>query len=91
MNITSATSSTIKLNLPAGILANARTESERIGISVQDFVRMLLATYFAHAPSIKAISKEQTLYQEALDDLNNGRYHTVESAKELNIYFDSLD
>jgi len=90
MNTTSVTSNTIKLNLPTGILANSRIEAERIGISVQDFVRMLLATYFAHAPSIKAISKEQTLYQEALNDIKSGRFTVVKKTDDLDNYLQSL-
>ena len=91
MNTIAPSSTTLKINLPNGILANARAESIRIGVSVQDFVRTLLTTYFAHAPSIRAVSKGQVLYQDALSDLKNNHYQTVKKATELKTYLDSLD
>ena len=48
-------SATIKINLSSGILQNAQAEAERIGITVQDFIRMLMGTYFSNANSIQAI------------------------------------
>ena len=50
-------STTVKVNVPAGILAHAELEASRIGISLQDFIRMLMATYFAQARAIQAVSR----------------------------------
>ncbi|MBU0978404.1 MAG: hypothetical protein ABIJ03_03575 [Patescibacteria group bacterium] len=91
MNTNIATSTTIKLNLPAGILQNTQIESKRIGISIQDFVRMLLATYFAHAPSLTAINHDRVLYQEALKDIKHGCFTDVSNVEELNYYLQTLE
>lgn len=81
MNTTVATSSTVKLNLPVSILRNTQAESERIGISVQDFIRMLLASYFAHTPSLKASSSDETRYHQALREVAEKVYTVVSDEK----------
>jgi len=77
------TSATIKINLPAGILANARQEAERIGISVQDFIRMLMATYFSRAESIQAVSRDRVLWERGKKEVAGGKFVAVEDAQEL--------
>lgn len=57
MQTQTISSATVKVNLPSGILAHAEGEADRIGISLQDFIRMLLATYFAQARAIQAVSR----------------------------------
>lgn len=84
-------SATIKLNLPVGILRNAKSESTRIGISVQDFIRMLMATYFARSGSIRAISRDETLLDRAEDEIAEGKYTQITSSKQLQKYLDQLD
>lgn len=58
MNTQATTSSTIKINLSSGILRNAQNEAERIGISLQDFIRMLMASYFANPEGIRSMRGE---------------------------------
>ena len=84
------TSSTIKLNLSPGILANAKVESERIGISLQDFIRMLMATYFAKSSSIQAINRDETLYNRATQEINLGQFKTVKNRSDLVAYLKKL-
>ena len=91
MNNQSQSATTVKINVPIGMLQNARMESQRIGISVQDFIRMLLATYFAHAPSIKAIVSDDERYQQALKEISSGKFSTVKSHKELSDHLQSLE
>lgn len=83
-------SSTVKLNLPSGILANAEAESKRIGISLQDFIRMLMGTYFANANSIRAVSRDQALYDRAQQEIQAGKYTEVKNKQELDAYLDKL-
>lgn len=83
-------SSTIKINVPAGILQNAQNEAGRIGISLQDFIRMLMATYFANSGSIRMISRDQALWNQAQEEIKTGQYTAVKNKKELNTYLDSL-
>lgn len=90
MNTQSANSSTIKINVPAGILQNAQSEARRIGISVQDFIRMLMATYFANARSIRTISRDQALWNHAQEEIKASQFTSVKGKKELNAYLDSL-
>lgn len=85
------TSSTIKLNLPSGILNNAQGEAKRIGISIQDFIRMLLANHFANIAPTRSISRDQAIYDQAMDDIQNGRYTDVSTPEELKKYLDSLN
>lgn len=91
MNTQTLSSSTIKLNVSSGILNHAKEEADRIGISLQDFIRMLMATYFAHARSLSAISRDQALFEHAQDDIRHGKYTKIQNKKELDVYFDSLD
>ena len=84
------TNPTIKLNLSPGILANAKVESERIGISLQDFIRMLMATYFAKAGSIQSITRDETLYNQAVDEINRGQFRTVKNRSDLVTYLKKL-
>lgn len=83
-------SSTIKINVPAGILHNAQNEARRIGISLQDFIRMLMATYFANFGSIRMISRDQALWDRAQEEIKTGQYTSVKNRKELNTYLDAL-
>lgn len=85
------TSSTIKLNLPTGILTNAQGEAKRIGISIQDFIRMLMSTYFANPTSIRSISREQALIDRAELDIKNGNYTEITSKKQFDAHFKKLD
>lgn len=85
------TSSTIKLNLPSGILTNAKGEAERIGISVQDFIRMLMSTYFANPTSIRSVSREEALIARAEEEIRNGEYTEVSSKKELRAHLNKLN
>jgi len=91
MNGKTITSSTIKLNLPNGILRNAQNEAKRIGISLQDFIRMLMANYFAGFGSIKTMSRDQALYERALGEIKRGEYTTISSKKEFDEFFKKLD
>lgn len=90
MNTQPTTSSTIKINVSSGILRNAQSEARRIGISLQDFIRMLMATYFANAASIRTISRDQALWERAGEEIKSGQYIAVKSKKELHAYLDSL-
>ncbi len=85
------TPSTIKLNLPSGILQNAQAESRRIGISLQDFIRMLMATYFANAGAIRAVSRNQALFDRAQQEIKKGEYTRIPNKTALNTYLDTLD
>ncbi len=89
MQVTS--SSTIKINVPAGILHNAQSEARRIGISLQDFIRMLMATYFANARSIRTISRDQALWDRAQEEIKSGEYTPVKNRKDLHAFLDSLN
>lgn len=84
-------SSTIKLNVSSGILSNAEAEARRIGISLQDFIRMLMATYFANAQSVRSISRDQALYDRAQQEIKNGSYTRVENHRELEGYLKKLN
>ena len=90
MTMQAAPSSTIKINVSTGILQNAQSEARRIGISLQDFIRMLMATYFANASSIRTISRDQALWNRAQEEIKTGQYTPVKNKKELNTYLDSL-
>lgn len=83
-------SSTIKLNLPSGILTNAKGEATRIGISVQDFIRMLMSTYFANPTSIRSISREQALINRAELEISRGEYTEITSKKQFDAHFKKL-
>ncbi len=86
---TQAASSTIKLNLPSGILQNAQQEGSRIGISLQDFIRMLMGSYFAN--STATISKNSALLTQAKKEIAAGDYTVINTAGELNTYLKTLD
>lgn len=81
-----ATSSTIKINLPEGILENSTQEAKRIGISVQDFIRMLLATYFSRSEAIATISRDKILLQNAKKEISQGQYKEFSNQQELEEY-----
>ena len=91
MNSSTTTSTTVKLNVSAGMLQNAQSEASRIGISVQDFIRMLLATYFAHGPSIHALTPDDQKYQQALHDIQAGRYTVIKDRKQLAKHLSDLN
>ncbi|MEK7543739.1 MAG: hypothetical protein AAB557_02640 [Patescibacteria group bacterium] len=86
-----STSSTIKLNVSSGILANADAEARRIGISLQDFIRMLMATYFANTQSVRAVSRDQSLYEQARNEIQSGSFVRVKNKRELNEYLNKLN
>lgn len=88
---TLSTPSTIKINLPSGIMQNAQEESRRIGISLQDFIRMLMATYFANASAISAISRNQALFNKAQQEIQKGEYTSITDKTGLNTYLDKLE
>ena len=90
MKLQTTPSSTVKINVPAGILHNAQTEARRIGISLQDFIRMLMATYFANSGSIRMISRSQAVWDRAQEEIKSGQYTTVKNKTELHDYLDSL-
>lgn len=73
---------TIKLNLSAGILENAKQEADRIGISLQDFIRMLMGNYFA--------SKDVSLLARAREEIEDGKYTTIDTSGELKKYLKNL-
>lgn len=87
---TQTDSSTIKINLPPGIKNNAQEEAKRIGISLQDFIRMLMATYFARGNSVSALSRDMQLLERAREDIRKGRYTTIRTQAELKKHLDSL-
>lgn len=91
MSTSAVSSSTVKLNLPTGILQNAQEESRRIGISLQDFIRMLMGTYFANSNSIRAVSRDQSLFDQAQEEIKKGEFTKVKTSKKLNEYLDTLD
>ena len=84
-------SATIKLNVPSGILSNAQQEAQRIGISLQDFIRMLMATYFARSESVRSISRDQVLLEKAKREIRAQKYTQVTSTAELKNYLASLE
>lgn len=88
---TTMSSTTIKINVPMGILSNAQQEARRIGISLQDFIRMLMATYFANAPSVRALTRDQALYNRAQKEIREGKFTTVNTKAELEAYLDQLN
>jgi hypothetical protein len=81
----SVSSSTIKLNLPNTFKKNIQIEAERIGISLQDFIRMVLSVYFSKSESLKNIS-DLVLFERAKKELKTGKYKAVKSKKELEQY-----
>ena len=87
---TQTTPSTIKINLAPGIKHNAQEEAKRIGISLQDFIRTLLATYFANARSIRMMPRDQELFDRAQREIQAGAYTEIGNKKELKTYLDRL-
>ena len=80
------TSSTIKVNLPQGILQNSTTEAERIGISLQDFIRLLLATYFSRSQGIMNVSRDRVFLDNAKREIEKGEYKQFNSGEKLADY-----
>ncbi len=76
-------SSTIKINLSVGLKDNILSEANRIGISIQDFIRMLLSTYFAKTESINSISQDKILLNQAKKEIKAKKYVSINSSKEL--------
>ncbi len=74
---------TIKLSLSPGILQNATQEADKIGISLQDFIRMLMGSYFA--------SKSSSLFAKANKEIAAGEYTIIDNSKELNKYLKTLE
>lgn len=88
---TSAGSSTIKLNLPSGILQNAKQEADKIGISLQDFIRMIMGNYFASSkPVYTSVSRDSILLAEAKKEIANGEYDVINNAQDLDKYLETL-
>jgi len=83
-------SSTIKINLPEGLLSNSTQEARRIGISVQDFMRLLLATYFSRSESITALSRDKMLLDSARKEIAKGYYTEIKSPAHLRKHLLSL-
>lgn len=73
---------TIKLNLSVGILQNATQEAKKIGVSVQDFIRMLMGSYFA--------SKSSSLFVKANKEIAAGEYTVIDNSKDLTKYLKTL-
>lgn len=73
---------TIKISLSPGILQNATQEADRIGISLQDFIRMLMGSYFA--------SKSSSLFVKANKEIAAGEFTTIDTAKDLTKYLKNL-
>lgn len=90
MNLQS-NSSTIKLNLPSGILQNAKQEADRIGISLQDFIRMLMGSYFASSNMTNTVSRSSTLLTKAKQEIADGEYTAINNSQELDNYFKKLE
>lgn len=84
------TFTTVKINLSTDLKTLVEKEASRIGFSLQDFVRMMLGTYFSRIEALGKPTYEERLYQEALEDVAAGRYTTVKNKKELKKYLDSL-
>ena len=80
------TSSTVKVNLPEGIMQNSAAEAERIGISLQDFIRLLLATYFSRSEGITNVSRDKVLLDNAKSEIKKGKYKEFADTKELSEY-----
>jgi len=85
-----SSSATIKVNIPDGILRNSEQEASRIGISVQDFIRLLLATYFSRSESIQAISRDAILLKGAQQEIGAGQYSELGNANDLQEHLLSL-
>ena len=83
-------SSTIKINLSSGLKKNASFEASRIGISIQDFIRVLLSTYFAKSEAINAISQDKSLLKNAKQEIEAGRYTKINASRELEKYLLNL-
>lgn len=80
------TSSTVKVNLSQGILRNSAAEARRIGISLQDFIRLLLATYFSRSEGITNVSRDKILLNNAKREIKEGKYKAFRNIKELSSY-----
>jgi len=87
---TISSSSTVKINLPLGIKRNIQNEAERIGISLQDFIRMLLASYFSKSEGMVNISRDRYLLDNAKKEIKFGKYKSIKSKKELHDYLSGL-
>jgi len=83
-------STTIKINLASGILENARLEANRIGISLQDFIRMLLGSYFAKTKDMAVINQDIVLLENAHQDIKAKKYKKIKDSKELSNYLENL-
>ena len=86
-----SSSSTIKLNLPSGIFRNAKQEADRIGISLQDFIRMLMGSYFANSYGVNSASKNSTLLSEAKKEIAESEYTVINNTQDLDKYLKTLE
>lgn len=85
----STSSTTIKLNLHQTMVKNASTEAKRIGLSLQDFIRMLLGNYFA-TPVMEKAEYYQKLFDVARKEIREGKYTTIKNSSELKKHLKSL-
>ena len=69
-----SSSPTIKVNLREVLLYNSIHKGHRIGISVQDFMRLLLTTYFSRSEAIVSLSREKLLLETAHQEVAEGNY-----------------
>jgi len=67
-------------------LQNSAKEADRIGISLQDFIRMLLATYFSRSEAISSISRDGVLLDNAKREIKEKKYVEFTNIKELKEY-----
>lgn len=72
------------------MMQNAQAEAQRIGISLQDFIRMLMAMYFVNPTSGHVISRDQSLWENARKEIKIGQYIPVKNKKELHTYLKSI-
>lgn len=76
-------SAQIKISIPEGIYQNSEAEAQRIGISVQDFIRMLLATYFARSEKIAHLVSETKLLSNAQKEVQSGQVSEFDTTEAL--------
>jgi hypothetical protein len=84
------TSTTIKVNLQPAMIKNADAEAKRIGLSLQDFIRMLLGSYFSRSAGGYIAQEDRNILENARQEIREGKYTTIKTSKELGKYLDSL-
>ncbi len=91
MDQISTTTTTLKVSLADGLLHNSQTEATRIGISVQDFIRLLLASYFAQSESLTAIKRDKALIERAQQELATRQYTEFKSSAKFQEHLLNLE